>query len=186
MGAAVRIAVLVGVGSLALAACSNNDKAANEVADQLPDLTSVGLTEFTCGEGDAIAGSFQAPEDPYVAECWKGSPDKTFLDVANSAQDAVILATGGVNVTSDVCPEDSLSAAGGIACRAALVGEGESGVIVRTVVVLADPETALVNLPESPTQEQINESITGAAVEVLVGTEPAIQETADSSPSASS
>jgi len=185
MGAAVRMAVLIGVGALALAACSSNDKAAQTVAEQLPDLTSLGLTQFTCGEGDAIGGSFQAPEEPYVAECWKGSPDKTYLDVANSAQDAVILATGGVNITDDVCPEDSLTELGGIACRAALVGEGDSGVIVRTVVVLADPEATLGDLPDNPTQDQINEAITGAAVEVLVGTEPAIQETGTPDPSAS-
>ena len=41
----------------------------------------------------------------------------------------------------------------------------------RTVVVLADPSTALAGLPQDPTQDQINEQISGAAVEVLVGTQ---------------
>ena len=174
IGAAARVAALIGVVALSLAACSSNDDAAaKQAAAQLPDLTSLGLTEFPCGDGDAIGGSFQAPEDPYVAQCWKGSPTgKTFLDVANSAQDAVTTSTGGVDITSDVCPADALGTTGGIACRAVLVTEGESSVVVRTVVVLADPENALKDLPDNPTQEQIQETIAGAAVEVLVGTQP--------------
>ena len=174
MGRAARAAVLVGVAALALAACSSNDDAAaKQAAGQLPDLTSVGLTEFPCGDGAAIGGSFQKPVDPYVAQCWKGSPaGKTFLDVANSAQDAVTASTGGVDITSDVCPADALGTTGGIACRAVLVTEGDSSVVVRTVTVLADPETALKDLPDKPTQEQIQQTIAGAAVEVLVGTQP--------------
>ena len=93
----VRSALVVGVAAIALAACSAPaDELANTVAGQLPDLTSRGLTSFECGSGDAIGGSFQQPKDPYVAECWKGSPaGKTFLDIANSTQAAVIQATGG-------------------------------------------------------------------------------------------
>ena len=169
----VRPALLAGAVVVALAACSAPaDELANTVAGQLPDLTSQGLTSFECGSGDAIGGSFQQPKDPYVAECWKGSPPgKTFLDIANSAQDAVIQATGGTDATADACPEDSLSAAGGISCRAALVTKGTQKVLVRAVVVLADPSTALAGLPQDPTQDQINEQISGAAVEVLVGTQ---------------
>ena len=82
-----------------------------------------------------------------------------------------------MDITSDVCPADALGTTGGIACRAVLVTEGESSVVVRTVVVLADPENALKDLPENPTQEQIQETIAGAAVEVLVGTQPTTDET---------
>ncbi len=187
MGRAARAAVIVGVAALALSACSSadNDAAAKKAAGELPDLTSVGLTEFPCGDGDAIGASFQEPVDPYVAQCWKGSPEKTFLDVANSVQDAVILSTGGVNITDDVCPADALSAGGGIACRAALVTEGESTVVVRSVVVLAEPDTVLADLPDNPTQEQIQQVLAGAAVEVLVGTQPTTDGTTPS-PSASS
>ena len=171
-----------------LAGCSGgSDAAAKTVADQLPDLTSLGLTSFECGSGDAIAGSFQAPAAPFVAECWEGSPaGKTFLDIANSTQDAVMSATGGVNVTDDACPADSLSAAGGISCRAVLVTEGDSTVLVRTVVVLADPSTTLAGLPQDPTQDQVNEAIAGAPVEVLVGTQSPTGPTASSQPTASS
>ena len=174
MGRAASAAVIICAAALALAACSgSSDEAAKKAANELPDLTTIGLTEFPCGEGTAIGGSFQAPEDPYVAQCWKGSPaGKTFLDVANSAQDAVTTSTGGVDITSDVCPADALGTTGGIACRAVLVTEGKSSVVVRTVVVLADPETALKDLPDNPTQQQIQETIAGAAVEVLVGTQP--------------
>lgn len=180
-------AIVIGAGVALLAGCSSDsDAAANTVAEQLPDLTSLGLTSFECGSGDAIAGSFQAPESPYVAECWEGSPaSKSFLDIANSTQDAVISATGGVNVTEDACPEDSLSAAGGIACRAALVTEGDSTVLVRTVVVLADPSTTLADLPQNPTQDQVNEAIAGAPVEVLVGTQSPTGPASSSQPTAS-
>jgi hypothetical protein len=172
LGAAARAAIVVCAVAATLAGCSSDsDALANKVAGELPDLTADGLTTFECGSGQAIGGSFQSPADPYVAQCWKGSPDKTFQDVANSVADDVALATGGQNVTSDVCPDDALSAAGGIACRAALVTDGDQSVLVRTVVVLADPETVLKDLSENPTQDQINEAVTGAAVEVLVGTQ---------------
>ena len=92
--------------------------------------------------------------------------------MANSAQDAATASTGGVDIESDVCPADALGTTGGIACRAVFVTEGDSAVVVRTVVVLADPETALKDLPDNPTQEQIHDTIAGAAVEVLVGTQP--------------
>jgi len=183
----LRSAVLAGVTVAALAACSAPaNELPNTVAGQLPDLTSLGLTSFECGSGDAIGGSFQEPKDPYVAECWKGSPQgKTFLDIANSTQASVIQATGGSDATSDACPEDSLSSAGGISCRAALVTKGSQMVLVRTVVVLADPSAALTGLPQNPTQDQINEKISGAAVEVLVGTQPTSDGTTPK-PSASS
>ena len=189
MGRAARAAVLIGVAALALAACSPHDAAAaKKAASELPDLTSLGLTTFPCGDGKAIGGSFQAPKDPYVAECWKGSPQgKTFLDIANSAQDAAILSTGGENITADVCAADALSAGGGIACRAVLVTQGKSSVVVRTVVVLANPDAVLNGLPDKPTQEQINKALVGAAVEVLVGTQPTTDGTTPSpSTSASS
>src|SRR6478735_4251360 len=133
MGAAARTALVVVVGALALAACSSDsDAAAAAAAAALPDLTEYGLESFPCGEGEAIGGTFQAPEDPYVAECWKGAPDETFLDVVNHAQDAAIAASGGTNVTDDVCPEDAFGEGGGIACRATLVTEGDSSVVIRT------------------------------------------------------
>ena len=172
---------------VALSGCSGggSDAAAKTVAGQLPDLTAQGLTSFACGTGSAIGGSFQAPVEPYVAECWKGSPSGSFLDVANDVQDAVLTATGGTNVTSDVCPEDALSAGGGISCRAVLVTDGDSSVVVRTVAVLADPAAVLKDLPQNPTQQQVHEAIAGAAVEVLVGTQSATEESS-SAPTASS
>jgi hypothetical protein len=172
-GAAARTAIVVGVGALMLSACSSDtDAAAKAAAEALPDLTEQGLEPFTCGEGDAIAGTFQVPEAPYVAECWKGAPDATFLDVANETQDAVLAATGGTNITAEVCPEDAFGVGGGIACRAVLVTEGDSTVIVRTVSIVANAEEVLAVLPQDPSQDELEEALKGAQVEVLVGTEP--------------
>ncbi len=163
----------VAAALVALTACSNDpDRLAGDVGGKLPDLTSQGLETFGCGEGTAIGATFQAPEEPYRAQCWKGSPTGTFLDVANAIADAVIRATEGSNVTSEACPEDAFGVGGGIACRAALVTKGDSSVLVRTVVVLSDPKAVLEKLPEEPTQEQVREALEGAAIEVLVGTEP--------------
>jgi len=182
-GIVVAMGAMLGI----LAGCSGGDAdaAAKTVAGQMPDLSSQGLTSFSCGTGNAIGGSFQAPAEPFVAQCWKGSPSGSFLDVANATQDAVLAATGGVNVTSDVCPEDALSAAGGIACRAVLVTDADSSVVVRTVAVLADPATVLKDLPANPTQDQIHAAIEGAAIEVLVGTQSPTEDSA-TSPTASS
>ena len=75
---------LVAVGLAMLTACSNSsDDLAAEVGDKLPDLTSQGLESFPCGDGDAIGGSFQAPKEPYVAECWTGSPSGTSAAIGN-------------------------------------------------------------------------------------------------------
>jgi len=52
-------------------------------------------------------------------------------------------------------------------------------------VVLANPDAVLNGLPDKPTQEQINKALVGAAVEVLVGTQPTTDGTTPS-PSASS
>lgn len=166
------------MSAVALSACSG-PSAAQSVKTELPDLTSKGLASFECGTGKAIGGSFQAPTDPqFVAECWTGAPADEFRDVANSIQDAVLQATSGQDVTGDVCAADSLTTQGGIACRAVLVSKGGTSVIVRTVVVLADPGKALADLPANPTQDQIHALLKGAQIEVLVGTEPAIQPTA--------
>jgi len=175
------LAALVGA-TLALAACSG-PSAAESVKGELPDLTSKGFTSFECGTGKAIGGSFQAPTDPqFEAQCWTGSPQDEFRDIANSVQDDVTLATSGQDVTGDVCPADSLTTQGGIACRAVLVTKGDTSVLVRTVVILADPATALAKLPANPTQDQIHSLLKGADLEVLVGTEPANQSPASPTP----
>ncbi|MGC4174938.1 hypothetical protein [Demequina sp.] len=181
-------AVLVCAATLALAACggSDDDAAATAAADALPDLTSQGLVSFPCGDGAAIGGTFQAPEDPWVAECWKGSPDKTFIDIANASQDAIMLASGGTDISADVCPDDAFGVGGGIACRAVLVTVDGHSAVVRTVAVLADPGTVLDGLPDEPTADQVNEALEGAAVEVLVGTQSPTAVESSSAPSASS
>lgn len=185
MSAVARTAVIVGLGALALAACSSSsDEAAKAAAEALPDLSAQGLESFACGDGEAIGGTFQAPEDPYVAECWKGAPEGTFLDVANQSQDAVLAETGGVNITSDVCPEDAFGVGGGIACRATLVTEGDSSVVVRTVVVVVNPEDVLADLPDDPSQGELEEALKGAEVEVLVGTQPTTEAEPEASPTA--
>lgn len=159
-----------------LAGCSGNDQTlAAEVTSQLPSLEDQGFTTFVCGEGEAIGASFQQPaEGDFAAQCWKASPSGTFLDAANTAQDKVIDATGGINFTSSACPEDAFGAGGGIACRATLVERDGEQVLVRVVAVLADPRAVLGDLPQDPTQAQIEEALAGAKVEILVGTEPLI------------
>ena len=184
--ARARAVLVVGACALAFAGCtSSGDAAAEAAADAMPDLSAQGLESFACGDGEAIGGSFQLPTEPYVAKCWKGSPEgATFMDVANASQDSVMLASGGRDVTADVCPEDAFGVGGGIACRAVLVTVDGDTTVVRTVAVLADPGTVLDALPADPTAEQINDALNGAAVEVLVGTQSATD--GAPSPSASS
>jgi len=174
-GAARAGALMVGA-ALALTGCSGNDQSlAAEVTGQLPDLADQGLVGFVCGTGEAIGATFQAPaEGDFGAECWKGAPSGTFLDVVNVAHDKVMVATSGFNYTSEACPEDAFGAGGGIACRATYVERDGEQVLVRVVAVLADPRTVLGDLPEDPTQEQIREALAGARIEVLVGTEPLV------------
>ena len=136
----------------------------------LPDLSPLGLETFECGTGEAIGGSFQQPQDGYVAQCWTGAPaGDTFIDVANAVQDEVRLATEGVDATAVYCPEDALGDVGGIACR---VTEVDGEVLVRTVVILSDIGAVLDDLPEEPTDQDVQAALEGAEVEVLVGTEP--------------
>lgn len=162
------------LGAVFLAGCGSDDTSlAAEVATQLPDLSEQGYASFECGAGEAIGESFQEPADPaYVAQCWVGSPDGTYLDAAQLTHNDVLAATGGVDVTGNACLEDSLNVAGGIACRAAYVQRDGQSVLVRTVVVLANPLEVLGELPEEPSQEEVFEALAGAKVEILVGTEP--------------
>jgi hypothetical protein len=171
-GAAATAAAIL--GAVLLAGCGSDDTSlAAEVATQLPDLSGQGYTSFECGDGEAIGDSFQEPEDAtYVAQCWVGSPDGTYLDAAQLTHNEVLAATGGVDVTGNACLEDSLNVAGGIACRAAYVQRDGQAVLVRTVVVLADPLEVLGELPEDPSQEEVFQALAGAKVEILVGTEP--------------
>ena len=183
-GASARTAAVAIVIAGMLAGCSGaNDTLAAQVTGQLPDLTENGFTSFTCGDGEAIGDSFQQPEGgDFDAVCWKGAPAGTYLDAANTAQDRVIEATGGTNVTAEVCPEDALSAAGGIACRAVRVDKDGETVLVRTVAVLADPTEVLGALPADPTQEQIQAALAGAKVELLIGTEPLVTNPVEPTP----
>ena len=169
-------AVVALLCAVLLAGCSSSGSLASDVADQLPDLTEQGFTSFECGDGDAIGESFQEPaEGDYVAQCWVGSPSGTYLDAVQLTHNKVLEETGGVDLTASVCPADSLTAAGGIACRAAYIERGGESVLVRTVVILAEPREVLADLPESPTQEDILTALVGAKVEILVGTEPTTQ-----------
>jgi hypothetical protein len=163
---AVAIALAAGV---VLAGCSGSS-VADDVNGALPDLSPLGLETFECGTGEAIGGSFQQPQEGYVAQCWRGAPaGDSFIDVANIVQDEVRLATGGVDATATYCPEDALGDVGGIACR---VTEVDSEVLVRTVVILSDIDSVLDGLPDEPTDADVQAALLGAPVEILVGTEP--------------
>jgi hypothetical protein len=154
--------------ALMLAGCSSTEELV-DVNESLPDLAELGLESFECGTGVAIGEDFIAPEGEWVAECWRGTPEGRFDDLANQIQVEVLKATAGTDVTGAVCPEDLLNNGDAIACRAAFVPEGT---IVRTVVVLSDVEFVLNQIPENPTEADVDAALVGAPVEVLVGTEP--------------
>ena len=161
------------LGALVLAACSGGTPSTETAQAYLPDLSAEGYTAFECGTGDAIGEFFQAPADEaYVAQCWRGTPGESFVDVANHLQDNLALHELAFDGTSTYCPEDVLGDVGGIACRVVVVDDGGDQTLIRTVVILSDIEGVLANLSDDPTDQEVADALTTAPVEVLVGTEP--------------
>lgn len=167
--AAGALALLAG---LFLTGCSTADTNADIVGGMLPELGRLGLERIECADGAALGEVFIAPESPYVAECWQGARESAFTITAHEVHDAVLAATQGIDVTDMACPKDVFNATAGIACRATYVGEEGNNVLVRVIVVLADPSGVVATMPASPGPEDIENALTGAQIEVLVGTEP--------------
>ncbi len=159
--------------ALLLGGCSSEPPVAETVATQLPDLTVEGLQTLECGSGEIIADNFVAPQAPYVAQCWTGSPETPFTQLASIIARRVAESTGGTDLSAQACPADVLNVQEGIACRAVYVGEQGNDTLVRVIVTLADLESVLANVPEeSPTSDDVIAALEGAKVEVLVGSEP--------------
>lgn len=161
------------VAALLLAGCSSGPTAAETVVEHLPDLSSQGFTTLVCEDSAVFGEDFVAPTAPHVAQCWTGAPEDPFVWVANDLRDQLVTATGGTDVSEQACAKDVLNETTGIACRAVYVGEAGDDVLVRIVVTLADAEAVLGQVPaENVTSEDVIAALTGAELEVLIGTEP--------------
>ena len=163
------LAVAAGACMLALTACSGPSQA-ERAADQLPDLTSDGLTSVDCG--DLQQDALTPVEDPYVRECWTGAPAEAFDALADDVIGSITAATDAEDVTAFICPDDVIIADVAFACRAAYDDE----VMYRVVVSLPDPAAVVDQIPDEPTDDQIAQAAAGQPVEVVVQTEKTPEE----------
>ncbi len=157
---------LGGFGLFALAGCSGSGQA-QDAADNLPNLEVQGLARIDCADSTVWGGDLEPTRGPYVQECWRGAPELPFDEEADDIMYSILAATDAVDVTDAVCPQDALYASAAVACRAA----NEGDVLYRVVVALTDPATVVGTLPDEPTDEQIDDALAGAQVEVLVATQ---------------
>ncbi|PKQ26449.1 MAG: hypothetical protein CVT64_05060 [Actinobacteria bacterium HGW-Actinobacteria-4] len=168
-----RLAAVMAGGVLALSACSSGTPASELAEAGLPDLTPGGYASMECSEGVVLGEAFVANEDTaYRAECWSGSPQLPFFEVANDIAADVVIVIDGEDYSLSACPPDVLSERGGVACRAVLVGEQGNEALVRIVVVLSDLDTVLASLETDASQDEIVAALEGQSVEILIGTEP--------------
>lgn len=171
--AQARLAVVALGGALLLAACSSGNAVAELAATGLPDLTADGFEAMECSEGVVLGDAFVENEDAdYRSECWSGTPESPFFEVAQGIVDDVVIAIDGEEFSLEACPPDVLNERGGVACRAALVGEEGDEALVRIVVVLTELDLVLASLEEGASQEEIVAALEGQSVEILIGTEP--------------
>lgn len=161
-----RAGVLAVVGVIALAACSGSAEA-QDAAGNLPNLELQGMTSIDCADSTMWGDDLEPARGPYVQECWRGAPELPFDEEADDIVYSILAASDAVDVTDTVCPEDALYDSAAVACRAAAEGD----VLYRVVVALTDPALVVGALPDEPTDEQIDEALAGASVEVLVATE---------------
>ncbi|WP_144018605.1 hypothetical protein [Demequina sp. NBRC 110051] len=160
---------MLAAAALAAAGCTGPAQA-ERAADNLPDLTSDGLTTIDCGElqQDALT----PVEDPYVRQCWTGAPDVAFDALADDVIGSITSATDAEDVTAFICPDDVIIADVAFACRAAYDDE----VMYRVVVSLPDPAAVVDQLPDEPTDAEIEQAAAGQSVEVVVQTEKTPEE----------
>ncbi len=161
------VAAIAAVTAGLVAGCTSNPDA-DEVAEALPDLSGQSLEQLDCEDSVVWGGTLETVTAPYVEECWTGSPDEPFYDTADAILTEITDATGAEDVSDDVCPEDALYDSAAVACRAAVKGE----VMIRVAVALTQPAVAVGNLPDQPTEEQIDQAVSGQAVDVWLGTQP--------------
>lgn len=163
------LAVALAAAVVVTAGCSGPSQA-ERAADQLPDLSAEGLTAVACS--DLQQDPLAPIEDPYVRECWTGSPDVAFDAVADAAIGSIVAATDAEDVTAFICLDDVLIDEVAFACRAA----HDDKVTYRVVVSLPDPAAVLKSLPDEPTDDQIAAAAAGRPVEAVVQTERAPEE----------
>ncbi|WP_084077976.1 hypothetical protein [Demequina sp. NBRC 110057] len=171
-GAFGRVAAASAMGlalAAGLAGCTG-DTQAERAADQLPDLTVEGLEQVDCDQFSAQ--NLDPIEDPYVRECWTGSPETPFAQEADAIIGIIESSTDSEDVTDYICPDDILIDSVAYACRAAYDDE----VMYRVVVSLPDPESIVSALPDAPTEDEIEEAVSGAPVQVVVQTEKTPEE----------
>lgn len=166
----IRLWGALALGVLALGACGAS---AQDVAvDNFPDLTERGYASVDCGSGEVLSDVPAPTADTAAMECWEGAPGVPFYTAADEIASRIMIDTEGQDLTDTACPEDFLNDAGGVACRAVLVGDEGDQVVVTIVVALADVLSILDVLPEEPTQPEIDEALRDAQIEVLIGTDP--------------
>jgi hypothetical protein len=170
---AARTAALAVGGALALAACSSGPPASELALAGMPDLSSDGFERIECSEGAVLGEAFVANEDTdYRAECWTGASELPFFEFADETVADIILAIDGEDFSFMICPVDVLSERGGVACRAAVVGEEGDEAAVRVLVVVSELEKVLSELEEGDTNDEIRAVLAGQSVEILIRTEP--------------
>ena len=160
-------AVLVaGAAALVLVSCTAASDA-GVAAVNLPALSVQYFTLIDCADSVVWGGQLVAPRRPDVQECWTGSPRLPFDEEAQDIMYTILAQTDAVDVSAEICPEDSFYDTAAVACRAA-----EDGAVrYRVVVALTQPALVLHSLPDEPTEEEIDEALSGATVEVLLATE---------------
>ncbi|WP_062303863.1 hypothetical protein [Demequina subtropica] len=170
----------VAAGALAALALAAGLAGCSSPTDtDLPDLSGLGLTSTSCEDTVQMSGIATGEEDA-VLECWVGSPEATFLDTADSILDLLLDANGSAeDVSGALCWSDTVTDAEASACRAVLVGDTESGTLVSAVVSLVDPADVIGAISDDPADAEVEAALAGAALEVLVFSEPVSAEVGD-------
>ncbi|WP_156165113.1 hypothetical protein [Demequina silvatica] len=170
---------VIGVAAAVLAAATLTACGSSTPDTELSDLSGMGLTATDCA--DTVQMSGIESEDPdAVVECWTGSPEDGLIATADATL-AQLLADNpdGEDVTEALCWTDTVTDAEASACRAILVGSTSDGAVVSAVLALKDPAAVIGELSDSPTDAEVEDALAGAAIEVLVFSEPASSETGD-------
>ncbi|SEI95734.1 hypothetical protein [Demequina mangrovi] len=165
------------VGALGLAAALAG--CGTSVPDTaLPDLSGLGLATVACDDTVQLAGIEEQAGEGAAVECWSGARDGSYVETADAVL-ALLLSENesGEDISTALCWEDTLSDTEASACRAILVGDTEDGAIVSAVVALEDPATVVGAISDDPSEDEVSEALGGAALEVLVFSEPASAET---------
>ncbi|MDN4476492.1 hypothetical protein QQX09_11565 [Demequina sp. SYSU T00192] len=168
---------IAGVAAAVLAAAALTACGTALPDTELSDLTALGLESVPCEDTVQMAG-IQSDDDQAVIECWTGAPDDGIIATADAVLEALLADNAGAeDVSAALCWDDTVTDAEASACRAILVGDTTDGAVVSAVLALKDPGAVIGELPDAPTDDEVEAALAGADVEVLVFSEPASSET---------